>query len=421
MAKSYTLGETKHEKLFRLMDRDKNWRRYVLVKEFTEEYQNRVAAAEPGEEPKPTFADLKTALYLDGVTTILNDGYTKGSFFANWLSQHTMEEREKILSAAGEKGDKVHRTIDMLISGGDVDGKGTLLTRETEVLNRESKQEEPLENDEWDCLLSFESFWSAHAPIVLTSELTLYSTMFEYAGTADAIIILTKACEVKMCKCEELVGKIGLFDWKTSSGIRASYGAQVAAYSLAENMGEYLPPGQAVAYAAILRLGTAHKTTGGYELKVIDQDALLDAWQRFLGAKRIFDYEKTPFDPAKDIIDIPDEFVIHAPKFDMEAARKEIEAQMLQEAAPVPVDAMTKTLVDLVGDDDIPASFLPDKAIEESPAGSSEGDNVEKKSDGKHQDSDEKVGRRAKAAPRGATPKAGRKTRRSKIDRAAQG
>lgn len=407
------------------MDRDGNWRRYVLVKEWTEDYDARVTAAQPGEEPKPTFADLKTALYLDGVTTILNDGYTKGAFFANWLSQHTMEEREKILSAAGEKGDKVHRTIDILISGGDEDGKGTTFTRETQVVNRETKQEEPLENDEWDCLLSFESFWGAHEPIVLTSELTLYSTMFEYAGTADAIIILTKACEVKTCKCKELVGKIGLFDWKTSSGIRASYGAQVAAYSVSENIGEYLPPGQAVAYAAILRLGTAHKTTGGYELKVIDQDALLDAWQRFLGAKRIFDYEKTPFDPAKDVLDIPDEFVIHAPKFDMAAAIKELEAAMEGEKAPqaaLPDGAMEKTL------EDIPAAAIEngvvpvDEVIEESPAGSSEANsNAIKESDGKHQEGNAKVGRRAKAAPRGTAHKAGRKARRSEVDGAAHG
>lgn len=366
------------------MDREGNWKRYVLVKQWTAAFMEKLENDD--NPPSPTFADIVEAVYLDGVTTILDGGYTKGAFFANWLSQHTMDEREKILQAAGEKGDKVHRTIDLLLTSDDEKKEGVMLKRETQIYNKETKQEEPIENDEWDCLLAFASFWNAHEPIVLVSELPLYNTMFQYAGTADAIIILTKACEVKTCKCNEFVGKIGLFDWKTSSGIRASYSAQVGAYSLAENIGEVLPPGQAIAYTAVLRVGTQHKTTGGYEIKIFDQDALLDAWQRFLGAKRIFDYEKTPFDPAKDILDIPDELLIHVPKFDMPAAIAALEAQMDEKLTPtgpelpgVPVEAMQKDLLDIpesqienggVVVDEAPTyeEFNSDK---ETPAGSS--------------------------------------------------
>jgi hypothetical protein len=75
---------------------------------------------------------------------------------------------------------------------------------------------------------------------------------------------------VKVCKCETLVGKIGLWDWKTSSGIRAGYSAQTASYALSENIGQYLPMGREIEYTAILRLGTAHEITKAYEMRAFD-------------------------------------------------------------------------------------------------------------------------------------------------------
>lgn len=336
--------------LFRVMDRQGNWERYALVKKFTEAYEKKIQGWKmDNDPPSPTFADLAEVVYLDGVTTILKRGYTKGAFFENWLSNHTNEEREQILKAAGERGDKLHCMIDWLLTyeqEGEHEKDEVTLDREMEVFNRETKEEERLEDDEWDALLSFSEFWNRHSPVVLRSESPVYNTMFGgYAGTADALLILTRECGTKTCKCKGLVGKIGLFDWKSSSGIRASYDAQLAAYAFAENIGDYLPPAQSVAYAAILRIGTSHKTTGGYEMRVLTRDAeteaqdqapyknptLFFAWKRFLGAKDIGDFETKPFDAEEDIIDVPDELKMIVPKFDFETARADAEALAAQQ------------------------------------------------------------------------------------------
>ena len=295
--KTYELKETKDPDIFRVVDREGNWENY-FVKSLN--------------------------AYLRGVTTILNGGYAKGAFFDQWLSQHTADERDAILKAAGEKGDKVHRAIDLILSA-----KGKFaLDATTGILNRETGDHEPLSAQEWDCMLAFESFWGAHAPVVLVSEATLYNLGSGYAGTADAILILTKACGVKACRCEELVGQVGLYDWKTSGGIRASYSAQVAAYANASNIVQYLPLGyKAPDYTAVLRLGTNHKTTGGYEFKAWDREATGEAFVRFCGARNIYEAEHKPFDPATDIQEIPDEVKFDVPHYDFTKPKIKVETK----------------------------------------------------------------------------------------------
>ena len=273
--KTFDLLETKHPDLFRVVDRNGNWEYYW-------------------HKPSDT--------YLRGVTTILNVGYAKGAFFDEWLSRHTPDERDEILRAAGERGDKVHRAIDTILGMG-AEGK---LSRTSRIFNKASGVEEQLSIEEWDALLSFGRFWVAHEPILHASEASVFNTRLGYAGTADAILTLTKSCGVRTCKCADLVGKVSLWDWKTSKGIRPSYSAQTAAYACAENIGEYLPGMTGIAYTAVLRLGTAHKTTGGYELKSFD---VMEGFERFMAAKSIADFEHRPFEPS-DITEVPDEIKI---------------------------------------------------------------------------------------------------------------
>jgi hypothetical protein len=296
--KSHTLKETKHPDVFRVVDRDGNWENY--------------------------YVKSKNA-YLPGVTTILKRGYAKGAFFEQWLSNHTAEEQKEILDAAAEKGDKVHRTIDTILSGEYPPGAQPFhLEREIGIFNRTTKDYEPLANNEWDALLAFASFWTAHEPVVIASEATLYNIGSQYAGTADAILILTKKCDVKACKCEELVGQIGLYDWKTSSGIRASYSAQVAAYANASNIKEYLPLDyESPDYTAVLRIGTNHKTTGGYEFKSWNTEETDAAFVRFCSARNIQEFEHKPFNPDEDITEIPDTIELAVKKFDFEVAKVE--------------------------------------------------------------------------------------------------
>lgn len=277
--KSYTHLETKHPDLFRVVDRDGDWQNYY---------------------------HSKSGKYLRGVTSILNQGYAKGPDFYNWLANHTAEERDRILTAAGERGDKVHRVIDTVLGSGITKYQ---LDRSFHVYSRGTQSDEQLSNEEWDALLSWARFWNTHDPVVYTSEAPLFALSLGYAGTADCTAMLTKTCEVKACPCKELVGKIGLFDWKTSGAIRSSYWAQLGAYANADNIKDYIPKGKKIEYGAILRLGTQHKTTGGYEFKTVSGSELYDGFECFKAARRIAMVENPSFNP-ENIVEIPDEVMV---------------------------------------------------------------------------------------------------------------
>ena len=308
--KTYTYEPTKNPDIFRVVDREGNWKRYWIKSK---------------------------NVFLDGITTVLERGYAKGMFFEEWLLRITPQERDAILKSTGERGDKVHRAVDTVLTykpdptEARFEGmneeefnearKTSVINRETGIWNRATKDYEKLENDEWDCLLAWSRFWEAHAPVLVVSEHPTYSIEHGYAGTLDVIIVTTKACDVKKCRavCEKLVGKFGVWDWKTSSGIRPSYSAQVETHANAENIGEYLPPNAKIDYTAICRVGTNHKTTGGYEIAAwTTEEERKDAFGRFLAAKKIFDFESTPFDPEKDIEDVPDEIKISVNAMDQE-------------------------------------------------------------------------------------------------------
>jgi hypothetical protein len=272
MSKTYSLEPTKHPDLFRNVDRDGNWKEYF-------------------------HAPTKT--YLRGVTTILDRGYAKTHAFYQYLLKTNPEEAERKLNAAGDKGDAVHQAIAGLLATGSFE-------RNLQVLAGDNKNTRELSNDEWDCLLSFGEFWNRHKAVCLASEEAVFNLgpTAKYAGTLDALVILTQACGVKACSCDDFIGKIGLFDWKSGGGIYESYGAQVAAYACADNL--TVKPD----YTAILRVGTAHKTTGGYQLEIYDREETVKHFGEFIAAMTIDNATYKPFDPEKEIQDIPDSITL---------------------------------------------------------------------------------------------------------------
>lgn len=269
--KNFQLLDTKDPDLKRLVDRDGEWKRYLHV---------------------------PSGRYLDGVTTILSIGYPKGPGFEDWLVKNSEEEREAILSESSARGDQLHRLVDLLISGDQT----VTIDRDTEVYAREAGEETRMTNRTWDNALTFARFWGLHLPVVIDSEKPVYSLEHGFAGTADAILTLTRACDVKSCPCEPLVGKPGVYDWKTSKKVYPDKFAQSAAYAKGENL-PVMPE-----YAAVLALGSRAVLTGGYELKAAEGSALEKCWQQFLAAQRIADIR--PFDPAKEIKEVPDSITI---------------------------------------------------------------------------------------------------------------
>lgn len=271
--KTYTLEKTNSKKLFRVVDTNGNWTHYYH---------------------KPTDE------YLRAVNYILKTGFTKGERFEEHLKNGEKAELERKLKLAGERGDRIHDMISYILTN---KGKADM---QTPVFNEETLQQELLNMDEWKCILAFQEFWNRHEPILIDYEFPTWNLNHGFAGTGDALLILTKKCDDKYCKCNKLIGKIGLYDWKSGRGIWEDQGPQTSAYSKGENLDH------PVDYTAILRLGT--RTRRGYEFEPYNKKQTEIHWKEFLAAIQISDATYRPFD-SKKIYDIPEKVNIKIKRF----------------------------------------------------------------------------------------------------------
>lgn len=258
--KTFHLEPTSNPDLSRVVDINGDWRHYF-------------------HSPSGTF--------LRAVNAILEDGYAKGTRFYAYLKNKSAAEIDEKLSAACSKGDGVHQFIDIIFK------HPKLPNRMTPVVNEEGELR-ILTWEEWEAVLSFQTFWNLHRPVLFDHEQAVCNLKLGYAGTYDARLKLTKACGNQFCKCEKFIGKVGIYDWKTGGGIYSNYGAQIASYEKAR-------PGD---YTAILRLGTKHRT--GYEFQPYNRRETNRHFQEFKSALVIANAEYKPFDPKKEIYEIPE-------------------------------------------------------------------------------------------------------------------
>jgi hypothetical protein len=296
--KTYELRATSDPTLFRVVDRQGEWEHYARF-------------VDSGN------LDPRTATYLRGVTAILHRAWGKPQLMT-WAKNQLPGIVEQKLHYGGEKGDAVHQFVAKVLSGFQS-------SRETLVVSEDKKTERALTNAEWDCILAAASFWNRHACKLIAHELSVANLKFGYAGSLDVIFRLMKACGVKACSCAPFVGRLILGDWKSGGGIWPDMGAQIAAYAKSD-LSQILH-GHKLGGTAIIRLGTKHKTTGGYEVKFFNVEKTRVNWSRFQAAIRIDDAEYKPFDPSV-IFDIPDsvEFTVE---------REELEPKNLVEAVSV--------------------------------------------------------------------------------------
>lgn len=263
--KTYEEKPTANKDLFRMVDREGNWIHYYH---------------------KPSKR------YLRAVSYILDHGYPIGYGLREYLKKTPKEESERVLKETGERGDRIHQAI-----GTAIEMAGFALTREQIVVLDENNREVALANSEWDALLSFEQFWNRHEAEASHSEFSVFNLKEGYAGTLDGRLRLNKNCGVKTCQCDLFIGKVGGYDWKSGGGIYDRHRAQVAAYFKTDNA----PP---VDYTAVLRVGTNHKTTGGYQVEFYNGKKTSQHYREFLAAKLIHDGSYKPFEET-EIVEIP--------------------------------------------------------------------------------------------------------------------
>lgn len=244
--------------------------------------------------------------YLRSVNHILNCGFCKGPFFAEWLKNTSKEEVERRLNEAGEKGDNVHRMIETLIKLKKID-------RSTTIYNDDQMKEVVLTNVEWRCMLAFSYFVNVHKAEILENEIPLYNLNKRYAGTTDLVMRLTRACDNRYCGCNPYIGLVGLYDTK-SGGEWEDHGPQLGAYAGCPSLKSYLK-GNKLMYTANLYLNGLNKTpaqnvtTQGSKFVAYDVKETAIHQKEFLAAITIHDASYKEFDEAK-VRDIPDELTI---------------------------------------------------------------------------------------------------------------
>jgi hypothetical protein len=200
-----------------------------------------------------------TEKYYPSATWILDQGYPKGYGFQRYLTTlGSWEQGQQILSAAGDRGSRVHAAIEQLLRHEPVN-----------IFDVLPGHNEQISAAEWKFVMSFVDWYNLIRPTIISVESTVVSEEHGYAGTADLYCVINK----------ELNPAYLLVDWKTSSQIYDTHKCQLAAYAVAAREN-----GSQVDHILIVRLGSRHKI--GYEVcDVIDVDHYFDL---FLAAKKIW-------------------------------------------------------------------------------------------------------------------------------------
>lgn len=222
----------------------------------------------PGKNEKsglPEYRFLPSVTYITGF-------YPKGRFFEEWLRKMG-NESEIIKQLAGEKGSKVHQAISLLL-------EGHTINMQIALTNTTTGEQEEINADEYEAVVSFVSWFKAVKPVVKAHDIVIMNDELGYAGTLDLL------CEIG--------GKLYIVDFKTSANIWPSHELQLSAY-------KHTPLCEK-ANLAILQLGYA-RNGNRYKFTEIE-----DKFSLFKNVKAIFDNEEGEKKPKQ--IELPLEIAL---------------------------------------------------------------------------------------------------------------
>jgi hypothetical protein len=144
--------------------------------------------------------------YYPSVTNILQF-MPKGKFFETWLKD-VGHNSDIIARKAADEGTQVHDAIERYLLGEKI-----------QWLDENDHSNYSL--DVWKLILKFHDFWTTVKPILIESEIHLFSDQYKFAGTCDLVV--------------EIEGERWLLDLKTSNSIHTAMDLQLAAYTQAWN------------------------------------------------------------------------------------------------------------------------------------------------------------------------------------------
>lgn len=273
--KTYEYKKTKSKHLFRVVNLEGNWKEYY---------------------------NSKTKQFKRGLTTVLGRVWPKGEGYFKALKNATPEEWDKKMESAADQGDAVHQIIEIALSNNDRDEDGKLrkpvpINMAMEILAEDNKTKRSPTINEWNKYLSFVKFFNLHGIVILGHEWPAEHEKF--VGTIDQGWMLTKSCgrDKKYCACVDFLNLKGINDVKTGKGLYANHKVQIACETYADHgFGE-------VKYTMLLHL---NGTDCGWSVKFFNAEKTRINYERGLSAFNIDDDTYKPFDPERDIEDIPE-------------------------------------------------------------------------------------------------------------------
>jgi len=191
------------DKEIKIVDKEKGILRLTTVDErfYIKSVQNQITGL-------PEYRFVPSVTWIAGC-------YPKGVQFYKWLAEHGWDESQAIKEAAGSKGSKVHLAIVDLLDKKTVE----MGSKYYQILLPHTGQEEELTVEEYECLMSFVSWFKEVKPEVIAREIVVFSDAYGFAGTIDLF------CRIG--------GAFYIIDFKTSQSIWTEYELQVSAYKQA--------------------------------------------------------------------------------------------------------------------------------------------------------------------------------------------
>lgn len=148
----------------------------------------------------------ETKLWVPSSTWICS--YVPSKELAIWMAKKGWDEAELIKQEAGSKGSRVHKGIEVLVSGGEV--------KHNDCFTDGNGEFKELSIEEYEAIISFKQWCDEVKPKFLASEKTVFNKELNYAGTLDCIV--------------EIEGIKYLLDFKTSSEVYPSHKYQISSY-----------------------------------------------------------------------------------------------------------------------------------------------------------------------------------------------
>lgn len=200
-------------------------------------------------------------------TTILN-AYPQAAYLTQWIAEKGWNESQRIKSAAGESGTRIHSACDALEDG-------------IELLEQNYSLEE------WLKINSFVDWHKEYNPEMIAKEIAVFSEAGQYAGRLDRLY--------------RIAGEVTVLDLKSGAGLHDHFPLQFASYAKAIEENTDLE----IVQTAALQLGAKNKN--GYRFAIYPD--WRDHYKVFENVRKVwqydqFDSKKNPKEPP--ILELPE-------------------------------------------------------------------------------------------------------------------